>query len=250
MKKSKPLAVSGSNKSSNFNNTINNNSNINNTSSQTKKEILINNLTDISLTTENLQSIHNQLEYLNLLIQSTFEKQKENTNRLLLERINDIIKLREYIFNVSSKLNNKVSISKVEDYFSVNYAKIISNGPKLNNIIENIDDLKTNINYGLDCMYLEDNIVCDEKSLFENIETAANSLEKLNDVSKENLGRLDEIRNNYKLFYQQIEEEKSKIECLTNLINNYKTNLLNEKIEDILLKLNNENKKIENDLFI
>jgi hypothetical protein len=199
---------------------------------------------------ENLISIHNSLEFLNLQLMNTFEKQKCSTDKLLQEKVNDLIKLREYNFNLTSKLNNLMNIQQVESYLNVNYNKIVSCSPKVDNILENLEDLKININYGLDRLYLEDNLVCDEKELTNNIDISTKSMQNLAEENSDNLVLIQEIKNKYSVYFEQLQNQKKKIEILNSLLTKFKKNSLDEKIDEITIFLKRNNNKIEDDLFV
>jgi len=199
---------------------------------------------------ENLISIHNSLEFLNLQLINTFENQKSSTDKLILEKINELIKLREYNFSLSSKLNNLNTIQQIESYLNVMYTKIVSCAPKLDNILENIEDLKTNINYGLDRLYLEDNLVCDESELKTNLELATNSMQNLAVENSDKLVLIQEIKDKYSIYYEQLKIQKQQIEILDSLMKKFKKNSLDEKIDEIAKFLKKQNNKLENDFFI
>jgi hypothetical protein len=214
-----------------------------------KNNTSINNNSLPTPTIENLNSIHNSLELLNLQLLHTFQKQKISTDKIFLEKTNDVIILREYIFNLSSKLNSMINIQQIENYMNINYNKIVSSVPKLENILENLNDLKNNINYGLDRLYLEDNLVCDEKELQGNINSSAKALENLADENVENNMLIQEIRKKYVIYLEQLHRQKVKIFKINSLMENFKKNQLDEKIEEINFNLNKLNKKLEVDLF-
>jgi hypothetical protein len=214
-----------------------------------KNNTSINNNSLTPPTIENLISIHNSLELLNLQLLQTFQKQKISTDKIFLEKTNDVIILREYIFNLSSKLNSMINIQQIENYININYNKIVSSAPKLENILENLNDLKNNINYGLDRLFLEDNLVCDEKELQGNINSSAKALENLAEENVENNMLIQEIRKKYIIYLEQLHSQKVKIFKINSLMENFKKNQLDEKIEEINFNLNKLNKKLEVDLF-
>lgn len=220
---------------------------INHSKQEIFDDINLTNLKEFSK--EDLLTIHNQLEFINIQIQNTFQKQKEASEKILFERVNEIIKLREYIFNINSKLNNKVNISEIENYLSINYSKILQITPKINNLLENIDDIKINLNYGMDRIYLEDNLVCDEKEFLENINKSVIALDKLGKDSSANLNQIDSVKENYQNYFKQIKILHEKMNLLNNLIKKEKDNKLEETVKNITISLTKENINLENDIF-
>lgn len=241
--KSKIFSSKISEKNSNIKENFSNLNNLINVASNSQSSSKLDNI-------ENLISIHNSLEFLNLQLINTFENQKSSTDKLLLEKINELIKLREYNFTLSSKLNNLNTIQQIESYLNVIYSKIVSCAPKVDNILENIEDLKTNINYGLDRLYLEDNLVCDESELKTNLELATNSMQNLAVENSDKLVLIQEIKDKYSIYYEQLRIQKQQIEILDSLMKKFKKNSLDEKIDEIAKFLKRQNNKLENDLFI
>jgi hypothetical protein len=240
-------------KTTSNNSTVNHNKSIINNKSYVKNNILSNNNNNQSISIEeeieNLKSVLYQLEFLNLKLQNSFNKQQEMAEGLFAEKIDTIIKLREYNFNISSRINNMNHISKIEEYLSITYPKISSVEAKVNNVLENLDDFKLNINYGLDRLYLEDNIVCDENAMIKNIQSGASILEKILNENKEKFEQISVIKDKYYQFLKMIEEEKIKLEKLKNLTNKYKQKVLQEGIDKIENNLVTENKKLNENLF-
>ncbi len=221
------------------------------------KEKIVKNLNRGTITTnppseetiENLNSIFHQLEFLNLKLEKCFENQKEYAEQTIYEKINKCIKLKEHNFNISSKLNNMNNISLIEEFFTINYPKIIAIQPKLNNILENIDDFKLNVNYSIDRIHLEDNIVYDENNFKKNLDLVSNNLEKLNLECSDKLSTVEEIKNNFNIFLNIIEEEKKEIDKLKINLDRHKTEVIGQNIKKIYECLIVENEKLELELY-
>lgn len=204
---------------------------------------------NLSVEIENLKSLYYQLEFLNLKLSNTFSKQKILAEDMFYEKINEIIELRETNFNLFSQINGIKNISKIEEYLGTLYSKIHIIESKMANVLENIDDFKSNINFGLDRLYLEDNIVCDENDLIKNFEGGTMTL---NDVIRVNQNKFDEIeslKKNYMQFIHLIEEKSEKIEKIKLLLENKKTEVLENTTEKIFHRINEENNALENSLF-
>ena len=178
---------------------------------------------------ENLKSLFYQLEYINCIIERTLESQTIIAEEELIEKLNDLDKLRENNLNLSSKIMNMNNIIKIEEFLSYNYPKILSFMPKLNLLAENINDLKPNINYSLDKLFLEDNIVCDEKIFKENLEKSSNLI---NNITEENDNKniiSEEIKSNYLQLKNIIENQKKKFSYAKILIDKLKEQKLKEE---------------------
>jgi hypothetical protein len=201
------------------------------------------------ITIENLNSYNNQLELIHLQLENCFKSQSKIAEKEILDRIDESIKLREVIFNLTSKLNAMINLSKIEEYLNFTYSKILNIQPKLNEVLENIEDFKSNINYGLDRIHLEDNIVCDEKSLEKNLELVTSSMEKLNNYTEDKFIQVEELKMNLNIFLNLINEEKIELNKFKNFVADYKTNILDENTNKISQHLIEQNKQMEAELF-
>ena len=142
-----------------------------------------------------------------------------------------------------------INLSKIEEYLNFTYSKILNIQPKLNEVLENIEDFKSNINYGLDRIHLEDNIVCDEKSLEKNLELVTSSMEKLNNYTEDKFIQVEELKMNLNIFLNLINEEKIELNKFKNFVADYKTNILDENTNKISQHLIEQNKQMEAELF-
>lgn len=219
------------------------NSNTSNSTNNTKSK------NDFLPSENDLNSYYNQLELINLKLEKSFYNQKETAEKNLLEKINECTKLREYYFNHATKLKNMNNISRIEDFFSMNYSRILSIQSKLNSVIEFIDDLKCNINYGMDRLYLEDNIVCDETALRINLNTVNTSLENLNIETSEKFKNIEDIKRNLNSFLNLIEEERLESERLKVKMEEHKTKVIDKNIKSMYTDLVKENAQLELELY-
>lgn len=226
--------------------TIKDNTSSLNISNLSNKSTQINKETD---EIENLKSVLYQIEYLNEMLEVTYEKQRHICEGVFNEKIHELIKLRETNFSLHSRIINMSNIIKIEEYFTVNYNKLLNLEPKISNLLENIDDLKANINYGLDRLYLEENVVSDDKLLKEYFEMSKQSLEILISTNEEKFSEIEEIKKNYCIFINLIEEEKDKLSRVKELFEQYKDDVYNTNIAHISKMINLENRKLEEDLF-
>jgi len=176
---------------------------------------------------ENLKSLFYQLEYLNCLLERAIETQTIIAEEELIEKSIDLDKLRENNLNMSSKIMNMNNIIKIEEFFSFNYQKIMSLLPKLNILSENLNDIKPNVNYALDKLYLDDNIVCDENLLKSNLQMSSNFIENITEDNENKNIIAEEIKTNYAILKNLIENQKKKFS---------KAKILIDKIKEINLK--------------
>jgi hypothetical protein len=146
---------------------------------------------------ENLESYLNQLKLLNLILDKNFEDQKINAEYELYDKMTTINKLREENFNLNSKLMSMQNIMQIEEYFNAVYSKIIELQPKIANFIENIGDLIENINFGLDKLYIDDNIIVDYNILEQNIKESSNQISELLQNNSKHFEHLEEIKDNF-----------------------------------------------------
>lgn len=176
---------------------------------------------------ENLKSLYYQLEYLNCLLERAIETQTIIAEEELMEKSIDLDKLRENNLNMSSKITNMNNIIKIEEFFNFNYNKIINLLPKLNLLSENLNDIKPNVNYALDKLYLDDNIVCDENLLKTNLQISANLIENITEDHENKSFIAEEIKTNYGILRNLIENQKRKFS---------KAKVLIDKIKEINLR--------------
>jgi hypothetical protein len=214
-----------------------------------KSNLLTANEPTLSEEIENLKSIYYQLEFLNLKLINTFSNQKILAEEMFYEKIDEIIKIRESNFNLFGQINSIKNISKIEEYLGTVYSKIHSIESKLANVLENINDFKLNINYGLDRFYLEENIVCDENSMIKNLETTTQSLVNVMTLNRDKFTEIETLRENYLVFINLIQEENLKIEKIKNILQNKKEEVLEESLNKISLSLHNDNGYLEENLF-
>ena len=136
--------ITNSNNSTIKQNTQTENLNINN--QQNKK----NQTTILKEQINDLISIYNAMEYLSQGIDITFNNQRNYAENILNAKYLQNLKLKEANYKLFQQMNSMENITNIDDYFIQNYEKIIDVCPKINNIIENMNDFCTNINYSLD----------------------------------------------------------------------------------------------------
>jgi len=105
-----------------------------------------------------------------------------------------------------------------------------------------------NLNYGLDKLYLEDNIVCDELGLNSNLENGIKTIDDLYQSNQDKFQNVEDLRKKISDFYQLLNYEKNLSSEIKDLMKIYENNLLDTnmlKIRSILLE---ENELLEKDL--
>jgi len=179
------------------------------------------------ISVENLKSLYYQLEYLNCLLERAIETQTIIAEEALIEKSIDLDKLRENNLNMSSKIMNMNNINKIEEFFSFNYQKIMSLLHKLNILSENLNDIKPNVNFALDKLYLDDNIVCDENLLKTNLQISSNLIENITDDHENKNLIAEDIKTHYGILKNLIENQKRKFS---------RAKMLIDKIKEINMK--------------
>jgi hypothetical protein len=199
---------------------------------------------------ENFESLYNQMVYLNLQLENTYTEQKVLIEKLFVIKMNEINSLRNYIFTLNSKLINMVNITHIEKYLDFTYHKVMSSQPKINEILENIDDMKLNINFGLDRMQLEDNLVCDEQILGTNLNLLTSNIHKFNLQNEGQRELIEEVKEMYRTYLAQLSDLKEQILKLSNNFEKTKERELNLKLEKISDELEDENEKILRNIIV
>ena len=197
---------------------------------------------------DNLTSIYNALLYIDYNLDKTFRTQRNSAEVSLNEKIISNLKLKEENFKLFSKLNNMNDISNIDEYFLNSYEKMMSNAPKVNNIIENMNDFISNINYGLDRLYLNGTIACDTSQLRKSITTTVYDIDFMHSsliVKKE---ELNTMKDNYSSLLGMISKHKEQYDTVERMISAYKTNFLCDNIDKINKSLQEENKILLNNI--
>ena len=196
----------------------------------------------------NLTSIYNALTFINLKLDSTFSSQKEEAERILNEKYNEAIELKEKNFKLFQQINSMSNIIDIDDYFLNNYSKIMEVYPKLSNVVENMNDIVSNINYGLDRMYLVDDLLCDENILEKNIAQIKSDLEVMNKNIEKKIDEIDLNKKKYEELYNKLMKNDEEIKNIESKMDVYKQNVLTNNIDVIYQKLSEKNKRLLNEI--
>ena len=230
--------ITNSNNSTIKQNTQTENLNINN--QQNKK----NQTTILKEQINDLISIYNSMEYLSQGIDITFNNQRNYAENILNAKYLQNLKLKEANYKLFQQMNSMENITNIDDYFIQNYEKIVEVCPKINNVIENMNDFCSNINYSLDRLYLNGNISCDENILKKNINETSKNIEIMNNKLKEKKVILDEMKINYSNLYSNIIKNDIVFKEVENKVKNYKNIFLGNNIESINQQLKIKNKTL------
>lgn len=191
-----------------------------------------------------LISIYNAMEYLSQGIDITFNNQRNYAENILNAKYLQNLKLKESNYKLFQQINSMENITNIDDYFIQNYEKIIDVCPKINNVIENMNDFCTNINYSLDRLYLNGNISCDENILKKNINETAKDIEIMNNKLKKKKVILDEMKVNYSNLYSNVIKNDIIFKEVENKVKDYKNIFLGNNIESINQQLKIKNKTL------
>lgn len=219
-------------------------------STNSNKKIKQNQSLPVSLTetVENLTSIYNALLYIKLNCERTFQSQCYFAERSLNEKTISNLKLREENFKALSKLNSMNDITNIDEYFLNIYDKMMSNAPKVNNIIENINDLTSNINYGLDRLYLNGNIVCDENLLKITISSTIANIDSMESLLVPKSKEIKTMKDNYGNLLKIISNHKAQYDNIQRMIYKFKASFLCNNIDKIASSLQKENNFLLNNI--
>ena len=191
-----------------------------------------------------LISIYNAMEYFSQGIDITFNNQRNYAENILNSKYLQNLKLKEANYKLFQQMNSMENITNIDDYFIQNYEKIVDVCPKINNVIENMNDFCSNINYSLDRLYLNGNISCDENILKKNINETAKNIEIMNNKLKEKKMILDEMKVNYSNLYSNIIKNDIVFKEVENKVKDYKNIFLGNNIESINQQLKIKNKAL------
>ena len=162
----------------------------------------------------NLTSLYNALSFINNKLDSTFSSQKNEAEKSLYNKYSEAIELKEKNFK----------------------------------IVENMNDIVSNINYSVDRMYLVDDLLCDEKVLQNNIVQIKNDFEIMNKNIEKKIDEINCNKRKYDELFNKLnynDEETKKIE---NKLGTFKQNVLTSNIDIIYQTLLNKNQKLLNDI--
>ena len=116
-----------------------------------------------------MTSLYNGLSFINNKLDSIFSSQKKEAEQSLYNKYLEAIELKEKNFKIFQQINSMTNIIDIDDFFMNNYSKMMAVYPKASNVVENMNDIVSNINYSVDRMYLVDDLLCDENILQQNI---------------------------------------------------------------------------------
>ncbi len=105
-----------------------------------------------------------------------------------------------------------------------------------------------NLNYGLDKLYLEDNIVCDEVGLHSNLEKGIKTIDDLYQSNQDKFQNVEDLRKKISDFYQLLNYEKNLSSEINELLKVYENNLLDTNMLKIRSLLLEENELLEKDM--
>ena len=193
---------------------------------------------------ENLTSLHNALLFLSLKLDSTFLSQKNEVEQELYNKYNEAINLKEKNFKLYQQINSMTNIIGIDNYFINNYNKIMEVFPKISNVVENMNDIVSNINYGLDRIYLIDDLLCDENLLQKNIIQIQKDFAQLNNNLEKKIDEINANKLKYEEIISKINSNDEKLKKIENKLGDYKHNVLTNNIDVIYQKLSEKNKKL------
>jgi hypothetical protein len=196
----------------------------------------------------NLTSIYNALTFINLKLDSTFSLQKEEAERILNEKYNEAIELKEKNFKLFQQINSMSNIIDIDDYFLNNYSKIMEVYPKVSNVAENMNDIVSNINYSIDRIYLVDDLLCDENILEKNLKQIKNDFEIMNQNIEKKMDEINDNKKKYEELYNRLINNDEEIKSIENKLDVYKQDVLTNNIDVIYEKLSEKNKILLNDI--
>lgn len=218
----------------------------------TLQEPLKRSITDISINLkdqiDNLQSIYNNMALINQRIDNTFNNQKEYSERKLHDKLLQIIELKENNFKLFSKVNSMVNINIIDEYFNTCYPRIVQICPKAENVIESMNDLTSNINYGIDRFYLDNNLICDENALRNTLQFTTREIEELNMRLNVKNKQISDMKDNYTQLLSLISNEKEKCDRVKKEIDKYRSICLSNNINSIYQELIVNNKFLISDI--
>jgi len=218
------------------------NNNINNINQSPPKGI---NLID---QLSNLTSLYNALSFINSKLDLTFSSQRNEAENSLHNKYSEAIELKEKNFKIFQQINSMTNIIDIDDYFINNYSKMMAIYPKVSNVVENMNDIVSNINYSVDRMYLVDDLLCDENVLQNNIIQIKNDFEIMNKNIEKKIEEINCNKGKYDELYNKLNYNDEEIKKIENKLGSFKQNVLTSNIDIIYQTLLNKNQKLLNDI--
>ena len=215
----------------------------NNTNSKNTNELSSKNINIIDQIS-NLTSLYNALSFINNKLDSTFSSQKKKAEQSLHNKYSEAIALKENNFKLYQKINSMNNIINIDDYFMNNYSKMIAVYPKVSNVVENMNDIVSNINYSIDRMYLVDDLLCDENILQNNIIQIKNDFEIMNKNIEKKIDEINDNKNKYNELYNKLKSNDEEIKKIEIKLTTIKQNVLTSNIEAIYKILTDKNNKL------
>ena len=196
----------------------------------------------------NLTSLYNALSFINNKIDSNFSFQRKEAEHSLYDKYSEGIELKEKNFKLFQQINSMTNIIDIDDYFVNNYSRMMGVYPKISNVIENMNDIVSNINYSVDRMFLIDDLLCDENILQQNIIQIKNNFEIMNNNLEKKIEEINGAKNKYNELYKKLNTYEEEIKKIENKLGTFKQNVLTNNIEIIHKILSDKNKKLLNEI--
>ena len=111
-----------------------------------------------------------------------------------------------------------------------------------------MNDIVSNVNYGIDRMYLVDDLLCDENILQKNIIQTKNDFEIMNNNIEKKMDEINENKKKYEELYNKLIQYETQIKNIENKLDSFKQNVLTNNIDIIYEKLSEKNKKLLNQI--
>ena len=221
----------------NSNNSINNNTH----------QSISTNLSTIDQIT-NLTSLYNALLFINNKLDSSFSSQRQEAEKNLNNKYSEAIELKGENFKIFQQINSMTNIIEIDDYFVNNYSKMMDIYPKASNVVENMNDIVSNINYSIDRMYLVDDLLCDENILEKNITQIKNDFEIMNKNIEEKLEEINGNKKKYEELFNKLNYNDEEIKKIENKLGSFKQDVLTSNIDIIQKIFSEKNKKLLNEI--
>lgn len=223
--------------------------------SQSKNRVNINKNTNEvetnneDLTTEDLYNQYIQLSYLNLIAEESYFSQIKQAEEQLYKKMKEKNSLLEKVYSAKIELNRMINLEIIETKLSLVLKSFSRCEKEINDFNKEVsNDYINNVNFSMSRLFLEDNLVNDQKIFWENLTNASQEINKLNTVLESNNEYIKDYLQSLNQLINELKIKKDKLNETSKEILNREDEILNDNLRIINNKLLLENKELFSNL--
>ena len=199
--------------------------------------------------TKDLRSLYHQLVYLSIICKKSLKTQAIDYESQVKTKIVEYHLVKESEFQATSEFLTLSNLINIEQTLETLHSRIMSLIPKLVESQETLPGLLNSLATGMDRLFLEDNIICDEKLLFAAIQKASKAMSIFMDENSEKFKLITNIWKNLVKLQSIVDEEDKALAELGFNFSEFRMKSYSEKEDELRDRLIEMNERLESDLF-